>query len=255
MVKPLIQTMRATVFFATLLVLASVTSAYAKYADVTFTVDTSGVVTTTGIADVHSLPIGVSDNYTSKAKGVWTLNISTPETLDSFVYAVVLPQGATVNYIGGKGARITTVDNTVVIRGSGQDTVLAITAQYSLEAEQKESNSFAWLPLSIALLVLAVLWLALRGMRSRPVKAQTIEKTEQTANAPQYIEGLPDRQREIIKLLRIAGGTLTQRQVELALKLPKSSVSRNVESLRRRGIIEKAQLGMSNTLTLSEKYR
>jgi uncharacterized membrane protein len=58
-----------------------------------------------------------------------------------------------------------------------------------------------------------------------------------------------------VKLLQQAGGTLTQRQIELSLKLPKSSVSRNVETLRRRGVLEKAQLGMTNTVVLDEKYR
>jgi len=212
-------------------------------------------VTTTGISDVPSLPLGTSENYTSKVKSTWTVNISAPEVLDTFVYAIALPPGAIVNYVSGKNARITTDGDSIVVRGAGSDLPLSVAVQYSLGEPQR---NYSWLQFGIGVLLAILLAGMLRMLQRRTAKPHVQSKPVvdlEDKGVPTYIEGLPKRQQVIIELLRKAGGTLTQRQVELALKLPKSSVSRNVESLRRRGIISKAQTGMSNTLVLEENQR
>ncbi len=237
------------------MLLLAVACAQAEYADLAFVVDEAGIVMTDGITDVSSLPLGASENYTTKIKGFWLVNITTTQNLETFVYSLKLPQGAIINFVGGKNARITTDGDHVVIRGSGQDAPLSAVVQYSLGAPKKE---YSWMPLIAAVIVLALLWSVVRARKNRLLKATNTQMKDLTAKNSRpasLIEGLPERQQQIIHLLRRANGALTQRQVELALKLPKSSISRNVEALRRRDIIKKAQTGMSNTLVLDEKYK
>lgn len=219
--------------------------ATALYADITIEVLPDGRTVIEGTTNVPNL-VGESHAYTAKQGERWLFNLSTP-LLETFVYNVRLPVGAQINYVNGKNARITTENDHVVVRGSGADALLEIVVQYELE---RTRTTFSWLPLAgIVLLVGALSFILARRRASRP------KKEVLKARAPSYIEGLPERQQAIITLLRDAGGTLTQRQLEFALKLPKSSVSRNVEALRRRGIIEKAQLGMTNTVVLADAYR
>jgi uncharacterized membrane protein len=222
----------------------------ALYADVTVQVETDGRTVIEGTTNVPGL-IGESSVYTEKHGERWLLNISTP-VLDTFVYRVTLPEGAQVNYVAGKNARITTSGDQVEIRGSGEDNPLALTVQYTLSAPQR---SFSWLPLAGVAALLILLWALARVRRAPVKKTSSVQPSAPVHKTPAYLEGIPQRQQAIVTLLQRAGGTLTQRQIELTMKLPKSSVSRNVEALRRRGIIEKAQLGMTNTLVLAEKYR
>lgn len=238
----------ALLFVAVLLPAAS-----AAYADLTLSVDHAGPVTITGVTDAESLPLGTSNAYTSKQGEHWTLNITSTETLETFVYEVRLPEGAAINYLSGKGARIATDGGAVVVKGSGEHAPFAVTVQYTIDAD--EANAFAWLPLVFFSVLLILLWFVLRGKRIRQKRERKkISSLISARGAPSYLEGIPARQQAMVKLLREAGGTLTQRQLELTLKLPKSSVSRNVEALRRRGIVQKAQLGMTNTVVLDERY-
>jgi uncharacterized membrane protein len=238
-VSALLTVSMSAIFIALILLPA----ASALYADVTIRVDSDGTSVIEGTTNIEGF-VGSTAEYTTKNGEWWTLNITTP-LLDTFVYHVLLPEGAQVNYLAGKGARITTENNRVVIRGSGSEAPLAVIVQYRIDT-RSTASSFAWLPLAGVIVFFVFLWGFLHNRKQR----RPVAKSE----APTYIDGIPDRQQAIISLLRKSGGTLTQRQIELATKLPKSSVSRNVEALRRRGIIEKAQLGMTNTVTLSEKY-
>jgi uncharacterized membrane protein len=244
--------MRFALFLALALTLPALVSA--QYADLTFDIAETGVVTTSGVTDAASLPLGESSVYTAKKGEYWTFNVTSAEVLETFVYEVRLPEGAAINYLNGKGARITTDNGAVVVKGAGENAPLAVTVQYSITGAQK--NRFGWIPLVVLLLLLGALWFVLRGQKIRMKRERkTLAATKIQAQTPSYLEGIPARQQAIVQLLRGAGGTLTQRQIELTLKLPKSSVSRNVEALRRRGIVEKAQLGMTNTVVLGERYR
>ena len=234
------------VFILVLIALAP--GAHALYADITIQVETDGHTTITGTTNVPGV-VGESNAYTAKDGERWLFNITT-SILDTFVYRIIFPEGAQINYVAGKNARITTNGNGVEIRGSGENAPMILTVQYTIAPTKK---SFVWLPLVGVIMLLIILWSIMHNRRT------TVNKTTATPvlreKTQTYIDGIPQRQQAMVTLLRKAGGTLTQRQIELAMKLPKSSVSRNVEALRRRGIIEKAQLGMTNTLVLAEKYR
>jgi hypothetical protein len=238
-----------------LLATVALPSVAALYADVDIEVFADGKVRVDGTTNVPDL-LGESHAYTSKQGERWLVNVTTPR-LDVFAYRVRLPDGAEVNYVGGKNARLTTDGDRVLVSGSGEDAPLAIAVQYAIAATP---SRLAWLPLAVTAVFLLALWFVVRGRvirtrRSREATPVPTRESREGSGTPSYLEGLPERQREIVTLLRRADGRLTQRQVELALRLPKSSVSRNVEALRRRGVLEKAQLGMTNTLVLAERYR
>jgi len=220
------------------------------YADLSFDVRSDGSILVEGVTNVPSLEPGTYNDFTGKTGSRWLMNVTSGEVVESFVYTVLLPPGAQISYVSGRGARITTENGRVAVRGSGSDGIMTIVVQYTIEPVS-ESKKFAWLPLVGMTVLLVALWFVVRAKRT----AKSAQRKSSRTDTPAYLDGIPERQQAMVKLLRKAGGTLTQRQLELALKLPKSSVSRNVEGLRRRGIIEKAQLGMTNTVVLSERYR
>ena len=64
------------------------------------------------------------------------------------------------------------------------------------------------------------------------------------------IKNLPERQQEVIKLVE-KNKKMTQKQLEAAMSIPKSSVSRNVQALVIKGILKKEKAGQSNYITLN----
>jgi len=59
---------------------------------------------------------------------------------------------------------------------------------------------------------------------------------------------LTERQLSIVRFMEKAGKPVSQHDLEKGLGLPKSSLSRNVRTLERMGIIRKTSRGMSNVL-------
>lgn len=68
---------------------------------------------------------------------------------------------------------------------------------------------------------------------------------------PIDISHLPERQQEIINILRDKK-KVTQKQLEELMNIPKSSVSRNVQALFIKGIVEKQNVGQSNYVFLKK---
>lgn len=82
-------------------------------------------------------------------------------------------------------------------------------------------------------------------------KAKTHEQKEKTAHNGIKRELFTERQLAILDYLA-SHGVVTQAELEKKLKLPKSSLSRNVDTLARKGVIFKEQRGMSNVVGLKE---
>lgn len=57
---------------------------------------------------------------------------------------------------------------------------------------------------------------------------------------------LTERQKQIVRLIDNKGGSSTQAVLEKELSIPKASLSRNLETLSKKGIIKKESKGMSN---------
>ena len=213
----------------------------AYYADVTLDVQTDGSVAISGISDHPLLQPGATNELTYKAKSYWLFNLTIPNKLSEFVIAIKLPQGATLNYVNNANLSLSSEANRVVIKRVGSNSSISIIAQYQLPEQQQQQN---WVVTAAAIIATLLLFWAVMFFAGRAGKHR-----HQTKHLS-YIDGLPARQREIVQLLQKAGGRLTQKQIEQHMSIPKSSVSRNIDSLSRKGIVKKESLGLSNTVSL-----
>jgi uncharacterized membrane protein len=217
------------------------------YADITVDIDAGGYATVSGTANHPQLSGRTTDSLTSKRGGYWLLNLTLPanDTFSEYVFAVNLPDGAQVNYAKATGQfRIAASGGRISVRGSGKDENFAVLVQYTLgKAAAEDPRGYASLlvPLAAAALIAAAALYAWRRGR---------KASEQASREPGY---LTDRQRDILRLLRKEGKPVNQALVCERLGLPKSSVSRNVDSLAAMGLVRKTRNGMSTMLELGRE--
>jgi uncharacterized membrane protein len=218
-------------------------AASAYYADVTVDVGADGFVSISGVSNHPQLQSGTTQDFTAKNKEHWLLNITPSGSFEDYVFTVQLPPGATLNYVNSKNLQILTEDKRVVIKVIGSNDSVSIVAQYTIT---QVNRTYKWVELAVILALLfvgGVLYLT----RRKP-------KEHKKAVHSALVEGLPARQQEIVALLHKAGGKLTQKQIEQSMSIPKSSVSRNIDSLERRGVVKKDSYGMTNVISLVEKH-
>lgn len=214
--------------------------AYAQeyYADIEINVDESGFVTIEGETNHQELLVKNSEIYTSKNQGYWILNITLDEQFSDYVYSVNLPTSSTINYIKSSGFfRIEHKMRSFAIKGFGENKPLSIIVQYNVE----KSSQYG-IPLILASLAIVVFLFVVRITKAKipkKTKKQDIDLNDLSA-----------RQKKIIKLLQEKGKPLTQKQIQLELKLPKASISRNIKTLELKNLIDKEQVGMSNMIKL-----
>ncbi len=199
----------------------------AFYADIDIYVQEDGTVRFTGETD-HDMLRGESEGFTSKHGRYWLLNISSDETFEAYTYRLHFPGGAKLNYV--KTPKMNSIESST-ITGSGHDTRFFILVQYSYTRQHVQ---LAFLGAMLTCMITAIaIWYA---WRKRPAE----------------IIGLTSRQKDIVNLLR-KHRRLNQEKLARLLRLPKSSISRNIVSLERRGIVERTKEGMSNLIQLVPK--
>lgn len=211
-------------FIAFLLVIACVHAA--NYAEVTADISSDGTITFDGITNIPALQ-GTTDALTTKTGEVWTFNVTT-DYVEDFIVTFVLPEGSVITYIKSS-APVAIGDDAgrPFVRVTGSNDILAVTFQYTV----KESQSHTWW------------WLLLLLLIPLPFLFKRKPKTYD-------VHMLSDRQRLIVQVLE-KESPLTQKQIEERVQLPKSSVSRNIDALVKKGILVKEQAGMSNKIALS----
>jgi uncharacterized membrane protein len=228
------------VFLAALaLFVSSGACAQEYYADVTVDVDASGHAALASRTNHPLLSQGGSNTFTSKRGNIWLFNLTLPgeDIFSDYVYAVNLPPGASVNYVKASGQfRIATSGGRISVRGSGEDEDVSVVIQYRLAEEKTDFSPYI---LGAVILVFAtVAYLVLRRRRLQAAPKQGDDAV------------LTDRQREIMRIVREAGQPVNQAAVCERLGLPKSSVSRNVDTLAGLGLLRKTRNGMSTMLSL-----
>ncbi|MEM0493214.1 MAG: MarR family transcriptional regulator [Candidatus Thermoplasmatota archaeon] len=216
------------------------------YAEIDINVDTSGFVTIDGYTNHPYLLVKDSQNYTSKNKSYWILHISTDEIFSAFIYTIRLPKGAVIHSIDSSGmTRITNNEGFLIVKGYSEDSKLYIMIKYEIEKETVIGSGYEWFLLGaiiVATLSLVILYLYKRNPSTR----------ETSENTDINLKDLNKRQREIINILTEIGTPLTQTEIEKRLNIPKASVSRNIRTLERKGLIVKEQKGMSNLISLKK---
>ncbi|MBU0666583.1 MAG: MarR family transcriptional regulator [Nanoarchaeota archaeon] len=208
------------------------------YADIKIDVSKDGLVMIEGNTNHPSLLTQDNPDYTSKNGRYWVLNISFQEVFSDAIFILHLPKNANINYLKiPRTGRIEQTKKGILIIGTLKNQSLSIIVQYQLMPVLRVNI----LPVCIILfLLLAIIFLIYSKIKR---KFFLSEKTK----------SMTDRQKLIFKLVIKNKGRITQRELELKTKLPKSSLSRNVDSLERKGFITKENNGMTNIIHLKQQ--
>jgi uncharacterized membrane protein len=237
-------------FAVAVIMLLLSTSALAEsyYGDITVDIDASGASALSGRTNHPLLQSHTTSSLTSKKGGYWLFNLTLPDDdiFSDYVYAVSLPEGASVNYVKASGQfRITSAGGKIAIRGAGNNGSLSILVQYQLTKENKADET------SSILAAIAFVLLAASGV---VIYYRRREKKPGDSVVPASHEGiLSERQKDILRIISEAGKPVNQTLICEKLDLPKSSVSRNIQGLVKMGLVKKTRAGMSTFLSLPEE--
>lgn len=231
----------ALVFLIVLLVVP-VAKAQEYYADVEIEVTESGLVTVSGITNHPSLIVKDTSDLTSKKGRHWLLNLTVDGKFTDFVYTVNFPRNTEINYIKTPYlSRIYDTGNGIAITGTGKGRQFSVVAQYSIYPFRLGEGVILIITSAIGLIIVSLsAFFLLRPRRGKP-----------KSDYAKY--SLTERQKKILDIISKSNKPVTQAYIEKLTRLPKSSLSRNVDSLARKGIIQKQQRGMSNLLILNGK--
>ncbi len=227
------------IVFFFLLIVSFVEGAY--YADVKIELNDDGSATITGDTNHPSLVKYSTMSYTTKKENTYTFNITLQEVFSSYIYEIKFPKGAKINYL--KTPRLARIDDDsgiIKVIGTGSNQPFLIIAQYTL-SEKRNTLFFVIGLVSLLLFILVIFFILSRKARSK-YKGKSYNP-----------DALTQRQKQIISILEKNKGRITQAEIEKITKLPKSTLSRNIDSLIRRGIIKKEQKGMTNLISFAEK--
>ena len=219
-----------------MLVLVFVSSAYAQeyYADVIIYVDNTGLTTITGETNHPLLSVENSHDFTSKDGKYWIVNVSTDDYFSNFIYELKLPKNAAVNYMNLPDiARLEDSPSGLSIIGTGENKKFSIVVQYSIK-DYVYAN-YWWLYVIIVFVILGSGYYFLKKKKKKPkpkLPAMTL------------------RQKQIYEIILKNKKPMTQTQIQFELKLPKSSISRNIETMVKKGVLKKEQMGMSNLVSI-----
>lgn len=240
--------MKKLVFFGFLLIVCGLFSYAALYADVTFIVSDTGNVNIKGNTNYQEYS-GIHDELTSKINSTWSFDLKSP-VLDNFNYKIELPKGSTIEHIKSNAAvKIEDVSGTLAISGSGTNKSIDISIQYTIDNTE---IIFTATSIIIAILVVILIYLIFSKRNSNKQHSREQVKKKSKEESPKKEidrKRFTERQLQIIDYLS-KHGTSTQAELEKALNLPKSSLSRNIEALAKKEIIFKEAKGMSNVIGL-----
>lgn len=224
---------------------APISLAQEYYADVQIRVYPTGEVEISGTTNHPALAPGTTQNFTSKSRNKWILNITLPETFSEYVYDVSLPPGAEINYLNApKTVRMETQDNTLHVIASGENQQFFVVVQYTLGTPPQPPSP---LPLVAAGFILAIIAVfAYRRFRKLSI-GKSNSRVKYNPHA------LTDRQRMIVEALKKNKAPMTQAKLQAETKIPKASLSRNLDSLIKKGIVKKERRGMTMVVYFNEE--
>lgn len=213
------------------------------YGDLYFNVNSQGTTNITGTTNHPLLQEKTTQEYTSKNMENWTFTINTQEIFSEYIYEITLPEKAELTKINTTDNYTTsTQNNRLIITGIGKNKSLVIEIKYIIPI-QNEKNYFNETTIVIILAIMLAAGLLLGVMIFNKNKNKKIFSYNK--------EALTQRQLEIVKLVET--GTNTQAELQKKLGYPKSSLSRNLDSLEKKGIIKKERKGMTMFVSFEEK--
>ncbi|MHC1628131.1 MAG: helix-turn-helix transcriptional regulator [Candidatus Nezhaarchaeales archaeon] len=189
----------------------------------------------------------VTYSICSMSMGIWSININS-----SYDFTLILPSEVEVTYINTAPTSISTQDNKLIMtfsKGSIQVDYL-IPATLPQQEQQAQTNGttqtqtegggeivtpplIPWNFLAIGIVIVAVIAVAAVIMtRRRTASLSGVESA-------------------IINYLKNRGGSAFQDEISRELSIPKSTLSRAINSLKSKGIIEVKKVSRRNYITLT----
>lgn len=227
------------------------------YADVEIFVDETGKTSILGKTNYDDLIVSNSQKFTSKNGELWIFNLSVSEEFSNFIFELNLPSSAQTNYIKttpnfriAKGD-----DDNIKIIGTGENRELNILVQYSFEdLDNVDDEPFSYLGYYWSFFILGgvvfLVWI-FRGVKFGVSKISEEISELESEKLDLDSLNLNDRQKEIIDILK-EHGKISQKNLTKMMNIPKASVSRNVQSLSSRGVVEVSKSGITNFVSLKK---
>lgn len=240
--------------FVLFLSIFSVSANY--YADISINVNEDGGVSVNGKTDFSGLQnITNSQLYTYKNKEYWILNISFDDVFDYYLFELTLPQSSQINYIKTTpDIRFEDSNDRLKVIGVGENRKFNLVVQYKITNYViDEQNSSVAIMIIIVLLITIMTWLYLL-FKNNPLnkKEMILPEEDPINNVVDISDVLPERQKDILKILRDNNGKISQKELENKMEIPKSSISRNVKTLESKGLISKERIGQINYIILKK---
>lgn len=250
-----------------------------QYADIKIYLDEKGITNIDGNTNINELKnIDNSQEFTSKNKEIWTFNLTTKNKLSYYVYELHLPNYAKINYIKTtKNFRIENEKNHIVLIGTGNNETMEIIVQYSIDFKQQliSNESLTGLVITLAIIIFIIIIVLFLLPNSKLLKIKPNNKNNNNSKNDNNKENnnnnnndnndnklneeqnfiyknLPIRQQEIITILQ-ENKKITQKELQKKMNIPKSSISRNINSLISRNIITRTKYGQTNYLEIKKE--
>ncbi len=242
---------RFLVFFLLLFVSLPIGVSLEYYADVDLKIDEIGVVYIQGTSNYPSLNLEKTDYLTSKKGPYWLFNFTTKENFSDFFVSIEFPKDIEINYIKVNGNfRITESPNLKII-AIGKNEPVEIAVQYVMLKKTRIDYNFL-----VIAVVLAVFSLGLFFKGKKTAKQENKAQENVKEDKLKIIKHtLTDNQKLILDILMQAKEPITQKQLNHRTKLPKATLSRNLELLKQKNIIQKQSRGMVNVIFLNEDFK
>jgi uncharacterized membrane protein len=183
---------------------------------------------------------GITSELTTKNGKYWAFTFAPEQSISASNIRISLPKGSVVNYIKSSLPMSISTTNDVMSLSFSGSAQPSISLQYSIELLHDNAVFWAWGFGILSLLLVVALYLK----RSR--KASKIDLIKPTLNETQI---------KIIDALLEKKGESSQTALQYLAKIPKASLSRNVEILAQKEIIQKFFNGTSNYVKIHPKMK
>lgn len=227
------------------------------YIDEEITIDNKGDAEIIGSTNLDFLkdikPInekieGSTPELTTKEGKYWIFSYNSKENVSASFIKVSLPKGAVINHIkSGLLVNIATGNDVITATFFGEDKVADIQIQYSMsDKEFLEISALPWLVILSLIALATITMVFLSNKKKLSINTMKLSEIKTTLNETQI---------KIIDALLEKKGQSSQTAIQYMSGIPKASLSRNVELLAQKEIIQKFYNGTSNHIKIHPKFK
>jgi len=192
----------------------------------------------------------LSDHLTTKSGPLWVygLSFAFSENLTSIHSHLELPPSAIVKSTNGA---VSGNDGTLSINWQADklNTGHKVSLRAGYELEAQESGDYGiYLIVGFSVTILILLYFAIKTGKkpvqnmSDKIESQAKSETKYSIESSSVFLTLDDTDKKIVREIFSNGGKTTQAQIYLNIHIPKVTLSRRLDSLENRGIIEKSTM-------------